>query len=140
MTKDEMQKVRKALTQARRGYCTEVDAMAAFAILDAALTAAPQPVYYAGSLPVDMPSPALYMDRAKFASIIGLEKGGILTMITRHQAFTDDVALYTAPVAAPQREYADHLAAEFRKELDALSQRNYELRLENAALKEKNHG
>ena len=51
-----------------------------------------------------------------------------------------DDPLYTAPVPAPQREYADHLAAEFRKELEALSQRIYELRLENAALKEKNHG
>ena len=127
MTKDDLQKVRDALsamTDASLHHPTRWKGVDAIEILDAALAAPePQPFGYV---------------RSNAAAEI-LFNGHCETAIFREQG-SHTIVLYTAPVAAPQREWVG-LTVEERRELLTRHRDTAYLAIKvEAALKEKNHG
>lgn len=51
-------------------------------------------------------SPVGYIDAAKFKALQATAggQGGVLTMVTSHRAFPEDVALYAVPVSEPAKD------------------------------------
>ena len=129
ITREQLQQIRDALRKCdSKPKYTDQAKDEALAILDAALTAAPQPV---GMMTV-------------------YPKGGAAScLIEMSDTLPPEglYSLYTAPVAAPQREWVGLEAWERAKIIDEVDKNEYAEWLElgvakaiEAALKEKNHG
>ena len=129
MTREQMQQIRDALVAAAPTASDAVwrKPLDALRILDAALAAPEQ-------------EPVAWIFKNRLVELV--DTGSCVTTLTKHEACRLDVALYTAPVVAPQREWQDLTDVEIYKCSAESASRGtvHYARAIEAALKEKNHG